>query len=131
MARTSEKGGSLHIGGAISLNTRKERMEKELGRSVAEEEMLKVTHITRSTNPEEEERLVEPRAQDTYREGRDGKREEEIAAKNKRYEALQAQLTFIFELGNILPPCPTNSDGSDQEGDETDKFDKESEGDKE
>ncbi|KAG5581409.1 hypothetical protein H5410_052036 [Solanum commersonii] len=30
---------------------------------------------------------------------------------------------------NILPPCPANSDRSDQEGDENDKSDKESEGD--
>ncbi|KAH0689886.1 hypothetical protein KY289_017244 [Solanum tuberosum] len=34
-----------------------------------------------------------------------------------------------FAEGNILPPCPASSDGSDQEGDENDKFDKESEGD--
>ncbi|KAG5599821.1 hypothetical protein H5410_031191 [Solanum commersonii] len=30
---------------------------------------------------------------------------------------------------NILPPCPASSDGSDQEGDENDKSNKESEGD--
>ncbi|KAH0709054.1 hypothetical protein KY284_010481 [Solanum tuberosum] len=42
---------------------------------------------------------------------------------------LQAQLTFLFESGKILPPCPASSDGSDQEGDENDKSDKESEGD--
>ncbi|KAG5631535.1 hypothetical protein H5410_003252 [Solanum commersonii] len=42
-----------------------------------------------------------------------------------------AQLTFLFESRNILPPCSTNSDGSDQEGDENDKSDKESEGDEE
>ncbi|WMV08423.1 hypothetical protein MTR67_001808 [Solanum verrucosum] len=47
---------------------------------------------------------------------------------NKRYAALQAQLTFPFESGNILPLCPASSDGSDQEGDENDK---ESEGDEE
>ncbi|KAH0672580.1 hypothetical protein KY290_024810 [Solanum tuberosum] len=67
------------------------------------------------------------------REEKERKREEEIAAtkevENKRYAALQAQLTFLFELGNILPPCPASSDGSDQEGDENDKFDKKSEGD--
>ncbi|KAG5601121.1 hypothetical protein H5410_032491 [Solanum commersonii] len=67
------------------------------------------------------------------REEKKRKREEEIAAakevENKRYTTLQAQLTFLFELGNILPPCPASSDGSDQEGDENDKFDKESEGD--
>ncbi|KAH0684398.1 hypothetical protein KY289_022150 [Solanum tuberosum] len=33
-----------------------------------------------------------------------------------------------FVVGNILPPCPASSDGSDQEGDENDK---ESEGDEE
>ncbi|KAG5591085.1 hypothetical protein H5410_041599 [Solanum commersonii] len=33
--------------------------------------------------------------------------------------------------GNILPPCPTSNDESDQEGDENDKSDKESEGDEE
>ena len=67
------------------------------------------------------------------REEREKKREEEIAAakevENKRYAALQAQLTFLFESGNILPPCLANSDGSNQEGDENDKSDKESEGD--
>ncbi|KAH0714818.1 hypothetical protein KY284_007723 [Solanum tuberosum] len=66
---------------------------------------------------------------------REKKREEEIAAakevENKRYATLQAQLTFLFESGNILPPCPASSDGSDQEGDENDKSDKESEGDEE
>ncbi|KAG5590263.1 hypothetical protein H5410_040777 [Solanum commersonii] len=48
---------------------------------------------------------------------------------SKRYAALQGQLTFLFESENILPPCPASSDGSDQEGDENDKFDKESKGD--
>ncbi|KAH0686445.1 hypothetical protein KY284_016998 [Solanum tuberosum] len=66
MARASEKGGSLHTGGAISQVTRKERMEKELGRPVAIAEMFKVTHIKKSTNPTEEERWIEPRAQETY-----------------------------------------------------------------
>ncbi|KAG5591130.1 hypothetical protein H5410_041644 [Solanum commersonii] len=69
------------------------------------------------------------------REEREKKREEEIAAakevENKRYAALQAQLTFLFESGNILPPCPASSDESDQEGDENDKSNKESEGDEE
>ncbi|KAK6796413.1 hypothetical protein RDI58_004114 [Solanum bulbocastanum] len=64
------------------------------------------------------------------REEREKKREEEIAAakevENKRYAALQAQLTFLFESGNILPPCPASSDGSDQEGGENDNSDKES-----
>ncbi|KAH0768756.1 hypothetical protein KY290_012737 [Solanum tuberosum] len=230
MARASEKGGSLHTGGAISQVTRKERMEKELGRPVAVPEMFKVTHVKKSTNPTEEERWIEPRAQETYdrymrisqeyrstlplesqdrpftqeenenlwkqsagepirgsvygypekayqkkkswycgsssssfdggdretisameskitylnaelaavaerekkREEREKKREEEIEAakevENKRYAALQAQLTFLFESGNIFPPCPASSDGSDQEGDENDK---ESEGDEE
>ncbi|WMV38448.1 hypothetical protein MTR67_031833 [Solanum verrucosum] len=229
MARASEKGGSLHTGGTISQVTRKERMEKELGRPVAVPEMFKVTHIKKSTNPTEEERWIEPRAQETYdryirisqeyrstlplksqdrpftqeenenlwkqsagepirgsvyrypekayqkkkswycgssssssdggdretitameskiaylnvehavvaerekkREEREKKRDEEIATakevENKRYAALQAQLTFLFESGNILPPCPASSDGSDQEGDENDKSDKESE----
>ncbi|KAH0655552.1 hypothetical protein KY285_030434 [Solanum tuberosum] len=67
------------------------------------------------------------------REEREKKREEEIAAakkvENKRYATLQAQLTFLFESGNILPPCSASSDGSDQEGDENDKSDKKSEGD--
>ena len=52
--------------------------------------------------------------------GRERKREVEIgaskAAENKRYAALQAQITFLFESGNILPPCPASSnDGVDQE----------------
>ncbi|KAG5606451.1 hypothetical protein H5410_027943 [Solanum commersonii] len=69
------------------------------------------------------------------REEREKKKEEEIAAakevENKRYAALQAQLTFLFESGNILPLCPASSDGSDQKGDENNKSDKESEGDEE
>ncbi|XP_049345727.1 uncharacterized protein LOC125810258 [Solanum verrucosum] len=59
MARASEKGGSLHTSGAIS-------QEKELGRPVAVPEMFKVTHVKKSTNPTEEERWIEPRAQETY-----------------------------------------------------------------
>ncbi|XP_049362767.1 uncharacterized protein LOC125827516 [Solanum verrucosum] len=66
MARASEKGGSLHTGGAISQVTRKERMEKELGRPIAVAEMFKVTHVKKSTSPTEEERWIEPRAQETY-----------------------------------------------------------------
>ena len=50
-------------------------------------------------------------------------------AEYKRYATLQAQLTFLFELGNILPPYPASSDGS--ENDENDKSDKESEDDEE
>ncbi|KAH0689460.1 hypothetical protein KY289_016818 [Solanum tuberosum] len=41
MAHASEKGGSLYTDGAISQGTRKERMEKELGRPVAVAEMFK------------------------------------------------------------------------------------------
>ncbi|KAH0706370.1 hypothetical protein KY285_010871 [Solanum tuberosum] len=66
MARVSEKGGSLHTDGAISQVTRKEIMENELGRPVAVEETFKVTHTKKSTNPTEEERWIEPRAQETY-----------------------------------------------------------------
>ena len=40
--------------------------EKEWGRPVAVEEMFKVTHVKKSTNPEEEERWIEPRAQEAY-----------------------------------------------------------------
>ncbi|KAK6789322.1 hypothetical protein RDI58_013121 [Solanum bulbocastanum] len=64
------------------------------------------------------------------REEREKKRGGDCGSKkeveNKRYAALQAQLTFLFESENILPPCPASSDGSDQEGDENDKSDKES-----
>ncbi|KAK4716078.1 hypothetical protein R3W88_014416 [Solanum pinnatisectum] len=74
--------------------------------------------------------LVAVAEREKKREEREKKREEEIAAakevENKRYAALQAQLTFLFESGNILPPCPVSSDGSDQEGDGNDKSDKES-----
>ncbi|KAG5586421.1 hypothetical protein H5410_046855 [Solanum commersonii] len=52
-----------------SLVTRKERMEKELGRPIAVEEMFKVTHVKKITNPTEEERWIEPRAQQTYSAG--------------------------------------------------------------
>ncbi|KAH0650702.1 hypothetical protein KY284_030614 [Solanum tuberosum] len=229
MARASEKGGSLHTGGAISQVTRKERMEKELGRPVAVPEMFKVTHVKkvrtpqkkkdglshvlkrhislfklqdryirisqeyRSTLPlesqdrpftqEENENLWKQSAGESIRGSvygypekayqkkkswycgsssssfdggdreiisameskitylnaelaavaeREKKREEEIVAakevENKKYAAFQAQLNFLFESGNILPPCPASSDGSDQEGDENDK---ESEGDEE
>ncbi|KAG5631723.1 hypothetical protein H5410_003440 [Solanum commersonii] len=40
--------------------------EKELGRPVPVEEMFKVTHAKKSMNPTEEERWIEPRAQETY-----------------------------------------------------------------
>ncbi|KAH0714821.1 hypothetical protein KY284_007726 [Solanum tuberosum] len=236
MARASEKGGSLYTGGAISQVTRKERMEKELGRPIVVAEMFKVTHVKKSTNPTEEERWIEPRAQETYdryirisqeyrstlplesqdkpftqeenenlwkqsagepirgsiygypekayqkkkswycgsssssfdggdketisameskiaylnaelaavaerekkREEKERKRKEEIAeakeVENKRYAALQAQLTFLFESGNILSPCPASSDENDKsdkesEGDENGTSDKESESD--
>ncbi|KAH0706578.1 hypothetical protein KY289_011654 [Solanum tuberosum] len=59
---------------------------------------------------------------------RERKREEENATTKeteKRYAALQAQLTFLFESGKIRPPC------LESEGDENDKYDKESEGDEE
>ncbi|WMV07895.1 hypothetical protein MTR67_001280 [Solanum verrucosum] len=210
--------------------------EKELGRPVAVAEMFKVTHVKKSTNPTEEERWIEPCAQETYdryirisqeyrstlplesqdrpftqeenknlwkqsagepirgsiygypekayqkkkswycgsssssfdggdketisameskiaylnaelavvaerekkREEKERKREEEIAAtkkvENKRYAALQSQLTFLFESGNILPSCPVSSDENDKsdkesEVDENGKSDKESESD--
>ncbi|KAG5589834.1 hypothetical protein H5410_040348 [Solanum commersonii] len=72
------------------------------------------------------------------REEKERKREEEIAAakevENKRYAALQAQLTFLFESGNILSPCPASNDENDKsdkesEGDENGTSDKESESD--
>ncbi|KAG5584969.1 hypothetical protein H5410_045403 [Solanum commersonii] len=72
------------------------------------------------------------------REEKERKREEEIAVakevEKKRYSALQAQLTFLFESGNILLPCPTSSDENDKsykesEGDENGTSDKESESD--
>ncbi|TMW82947.1 hypothetical protein EJD97_003701, partial [Solanum chilense] len=134
--------------------------EKELGRLIVVEEMFKVTHVNKSTNPEEEERWIEPRAKETYdsfirmfqeyrstlpleswdksftqeETDRERKREVEIAASKeaeyKRYATVQAQLTFLFESGNILPPCPASSDdGADQEGDENDMGDKESDSD--
>ena len=37
-----------------------------MGRPVAVAEMFKVTHAKKSTNPTEEERWIEPRAQETY-----------------------------------------------------------------
>ncbi|TMW91896.1 hypothetical protein EJD97_013762 [Solanum chilense] len=114
MARASEKRGSLHTGGAISLVTRKERMEKEFGRHVAVEEMFKDTHVKKSTNPGEEERWIEPLAQETYIADvadRESKREVDIAASKEAENK--------------------SDDGVDQEGDKNDKGDKESEGDKE
>uniref|UniRef100_M1BHZ2 Glutamate--ammonia ligase n=1 Tax=Solanum tuberosum TaxID=4113 RepID=M1BHZ2_SOLTU len=47
----------------------------------------------------------------------------------KLLKFLATQKLHLKFHGNILPPCPASSDGSDQEGDENDKFDKESEGD--
>ncbi|TMW80248.1 hypothetical protein EJD97_022322 [Solanum chilense] len=178
MARASEKGGSLHTGGAISLITRKKRVEYC--------STLPLEIRDRSFTQEESENLWKQSAGEPIRgsvygysktyikkqgwycgsssssfgggdketisamEGkiaflnaelaavaiRERKREVEIAAskaaENKRYAALQAQLTFLFESGNILPPCPASSDdGVDQEGDENDKGDKESDGDNE
>ena len=53
-------------------------------------------------------------------------------AEKKSYAALLEQLTFLFELAKILPPCPASSDdGADHEGDDNDKGDKEGDGDKE
>ncbi|XP_070011782.1 uncharacterized protein [Nicotiana sylvestris] len=46
-ARASEKGGSLHTGGAISLGTIKRRMEKKLGRPMNQDELFKETHIVK------------------------------------------------------------------------------------
>uniref|UniRef100_M1BZJ2 Uncharacterized protein n=1 Tax=Solanum tuberosum TaxID=4113 RepID=M1BZJ2_SOLTU len=179
MARVSEKGGSLHTGGAISLVTRKERMEYR--------STLPLESRERSFIQEENENLWKQSAgepirgsvydysEKTYqkkkawycgsssssfdggdretisamegkiaflnaelavvvdrekkREERERKREEEIAAakeiENKRYLTFQAQLTFLFESGKILPPCP------ESEGEENDNSDKESEGDEE
>ncbi|TMW80329.1 hypothetical protein EJD97_021325, partial [Solanum chilense] len=49
-----------------------------------------------------------------------------LEAENKKYLALQTQLSFLFETGNILPPFMASSDdGADQESDENDKGDKE------
>uniref|UniRef100_K4CDT4 Uncharacterized protein n=1 Tax=Solanum lycopersicum TaxID=4081 RepID=K4CDT4_SOLLC len=107
--------------------------------------MFKVTHVKKSTNPAEEERCIERRPKEIHMEGnigflnaelaavanRERKREVEIAtskeAENKRYKVLEAQLTFNFESGNILPLCPASSDdGVDYEGDENFKGEKES-----
>ncbi|KAH0637996.1 hypothetical protein KY290_036861 [Solanum tuberosum] len=208
-----KNGGSLHTGGAISQVTRKERMEKELGRPVVVAEMFKDRYIRisqeyHSTLPlesqdrpftqEENENLWKQSAgepirgsiygypekayqkkkswycgsssssfdggdketisameskiaylnaelaavaeRENKREEKERKREEEIAAakevENKRYAALQAQLTFLFESGNILPPYPASSDENDKsdkesEGDENGTSNKESESDKE
>uniref|UniRef100_A0A494G964 Uncharacterized protein n=1 Tax=Solanum lycopersicum TaxID=4081 RepID=A0A494G964_SOLLC len=116
MDRASQKGGSLHTGGAISLINRKERM---------------VTHVKKSTNPEEEERLIEPRAKETHPTERSG----DYGIKGGREQEVCSALgptNFLFESGNILPPCPANSDdGADQEGDENDRVIKESDGDNE
>uniref|UniRef100_K4B5K4 Uncharacterized protein n=1 Tax=Solanum lycopersicum TaxID=4081 RepID=K4B5K4_SOLLC len=179
MARVSEKGGSLHIGGAISLVTRKERMEyrstlplESQDRSFTQEESENLWKqsagevIRRSVYDYQERKYQKKQAwycgSSSYSldgmdketifamEGkilflnpelvaladRERKRDVEITtskeAENKRHAALQAQLTFLFESGNILPPCPTSNDeGADQEDDENDKGDKESEGDKE
>ncbi|TMW98043.1 hypothetical protein EJD97_004563, partial [Solanum chilense] len=113
--------------------------------------MFKVTHVKKSTNPREEERWIEPHAQDTCgkidflnieldvvddrvkRQEKERKRDEEIAAakevQNKRYAAHWVQLNFLFESENIFPPCPASSDGSNQMGDENNKSQKKSESD--
>ncbi|KAH0778715.1 hypothetical protein KY290_005142 [Solanum tuberosum] len=52
----------------------------------------------------------------------DGGDRETIFAMESTIAYLNAELAR-----NILPPCPSNSAGSDQEGDENDKSDKESE----
>ncbi|KAH0686017.1 hypothetical protein KY284_016570 [Solanum tuberosum] len=62
--------------------------------------------------------LVVVAEREKKREEKERKREEEIATakevENKRYAALQAQLTFLFESGNILPPCLASSDENDK-----------------
>ncbi|KAK6782942.1 hypothetical protein RDI58_020738 [Solanum bulbocastanum] len=63
---------------------------------------------------------------------------ETISAMESKIAYLNAELAAVAEkekkrggdydnkIGNILSPCPTSSDGYDQEGDENDKSDKES-----
>ncbi|KAG5604612.1 hypothetical protein H5410_026104 [Solanum commersonii] len=119
-------------------------------------EMFKVTHVKKSKNPTEEEKWIEPRAQETYdryirisqeyrstlplesQSGPFTQEENENLWKQSLVNRLEVQSTAIQKrrirrrsLGNILPPCPASSDESDQEGDENDKSDKESEGDEE
>ncbi|XP_075108828.1 uncharacterized protein LOC107830281 [Nicotiana tabacum] len=66
-ARTSEKGGCLHSGGAISLGTIKRRMEKKLGRPMKQDELFKETHIVKKKKKEtDQERWVEGRASTSH-----------------------------------------------------------------
>uniref|UniRef100_M1DIG2 Uncharacterized protein n=1 Tax=Solanum tuberosum TaxID=4113 RepID=M1DIG2_SOLTU len=157
MARASEKRGFLHTDGVISQVTRKERMsagEPIRGsvygypeKAYQKKKSWYCGSSSSSFDGGDRETISAMESKIAYlnaelaavterekkKEEREKKREEEIAAakevENKRYATLHAQLTFLFESGNILPPCPASSDGSDQEGDENDKSDKESEGD--
>ncbi|XP_075080318.1 uncharacterized protein LOC142165839 [Nicotiana tabacum] len=61
-ARASEKGGSLHTGGAVSQGTIKRRMEKKLGRSMNQDELFMETHIVKKKKETNQERWVEGRA---------------------------------------------------------------------
>ncbi|XP_020208856.1 uncharacterized protein LOC109793794 isoform X3 [Cajanus cajan] len=47
--RASEKGGSMHTCGSISMNEHAIRMEKELGRPVHHDELFQQTHIRKDT----------------------------------------------------------------------------------
>ncbi|XP_070039668.1 uncharacterized protein [Nicotiana tomentosiformis] len=62
-APSSEKGGSLHTGGAISLGTIKRRL---YGRPMNYDELFKETHIVKKNKEGDGDRWVEDRAETAY-----------------------------------------------------------------
>ncbi|WMV07166.1 hypothetical protein MTR67_000551 [Solanum verrucosum] len=65
MARDSLKGGSLHTGGAKTVGTIAQEMEKELGRTPIEPEVFKKTHVRKKENESDPDVWVEARAERT------------------------------------------------------------------
>ncbi|KAM3363967.1 hypothetical protein P3S68_018821 [Capsicum galapagoense] len=69
-ARTSSKGGSLHTAGARSTLAVQEKLEKENGKSIPQDELFKETHLKKKKNLTDEDVWVEPRVKvfdDKYR----------------------------------------------------------------
>ncbi|XP_070020468.1 uncharacterized protein [Nicotiana sylvestris] len=107
-ARASEKGRSLHTGGAISLRAIKRILENKLGRPMNQDELFKETHIgrftadveefIRSQPPNKSGELIQPSDEDAERMWMEavggpkwGKLTSELEAAKEREELRDAQ----------------------------------------
>ncbi|WMV54551.1 hypothetical protein MTR67_047936 [Solanum verrucosum] len=66
MARGSLKGGSLHTGGAKTVGTIAQEMERELRRTLIEPEVFKKTYVRKKENESDPDVWVEERAERTF-----------------------------------------------------------------